>query len=65
VGGQVGRLGGTVGGRKLEKRAEHDDGARSSTCIHVKTRETKIKAYLFNDLFTKKSHNLTSAEGVH
>jgi len=34
AGGQVDRLGGTVGGRKLEKRAEHDDGARSSS-IHA------------------------------
>ena len=50
----MGRLGGTVGGRKLEKRAEHDDEARSSTCIHVKTRETKIGVYLFIDLFTRK-----------
>jgi len=44
AGGQVDRLGGTVGGRKLEKRAEHDDEARSN--IHVvrlvKTREKYI-----------------------
>jgi hypothetical protein len=47
----VGRLGGTVGGRKLEKRAEHDDGARN---ILVKTKGAReIEAYLFIHLFTK------------